>query len=234
MCIRDSHRLLTEKYYTYSGILQYLADYDDMISALGTQTLEMSSSYEYNTYGLLTKSTVTAAGESESFITTTTYNVSSGSKIFGSIKTTIDSLGKTTRYFYDTNNGRLLANIQPDGKGTCYTYDSMGNLTFVQPAAYYSTYWDKINNSAFVEYTYNDQNLLESITTDGTEYNFTYNVFGNTVSASVGSTTIATQTYNSYNGKVNKVSYSDGTTVTYNYDKQGRVCLLYTSPSPRD
>ncbi len=217
------HRLLTEKYYTYSGILQYLADYDDMISALGTQTLEMSSSYEYNTYGLRTKSTVTAAGESESFITTTTYNVSSGSKIFGSIKTTIDSLGKTTRYFYDTNNGRLLANIQPDGKGTCYTYDSMGNLTFVQPAAYYSTYWDKINNSAFVEYTYNDQNLLESITTDGTEYNFTYNVFGNTVSASVGSTTIATQTYNSYNGKVNKVSYSDGTTVTYNYDKQGRV-----------
>lgn len=222
----DSYnRLLTEKYYTYDGYLPYLAEYSKMIEALGTQTLKMSSSYIYNTYGLLTKSTVTSPQESERFITQTAYNVDAGSKIFGSIKTTTDTLGKITRYFYDSTNGRLLANIQPDNKGTCYAYDNLGNLILVQPATYSST-WSSISNSANVSYDYNELNQLEKIISNGTEYSFTYNEFGAKDSVSIGETTIVSQTYNDNNGKIESVTYANGTTIEYTYDLLSRVTKM--------
>ena len=219
----DSYnRLLTEKYYTYSGYLPYLAEYSKIIEALGTPTLKMSSSYLYNSYGLLTRSTVTSPQESETFITQTAYNVDAGSKIFGSIKTTTDTLGKVTRYFYDSTNGRLLANIQPDNKGTCYTYDALGNLTAVQPATYSSS-WSKVSGSANVTYEYNELNQLNSISTNGTEYTFTYNEFGAKESVSLGGNTIVSQTYNDNNGKIESVTYANGTIINYYYDALARI-----------
>lgn len=220
----DSYnRLLTEKYYTYSGYLPYLAEYTKMIEALGTQTLKMSSSYVYNTYGLLTKSTVTSPQESETFVTQTDYNVNAGSKIFGSIKTTTDSLGKITRYFYNTTNGRLLANIQPDNTGTCYSYDALGNLTAVLPATYSSSTWSDVSGSSSVSYDYNDLNQLEKISTNGTEYTFTYNEFGAKESVSIGGNTIVSQTYNDNNGKIESVTYANGTIINYYYDALARI-----------
>ena len=215
--------LKSEKYYTYSGQLLYLADYAPLILALGNHTLEMESSYQYNDYGLLTQSKVKSPREDEEFITQTTYNVDAGSRIFGSIKTTIDSLSETVMYFYDEANGRLLANIQPDGNGTCYSYDAMGNLTMVQPSVYSSNEWSAISNSVSVEYSYNSLNQLESISANGTEYNFTYDVFGNKTSVAVGGTSIVSQTYNPGNGKINSVTYSNGTVISYLYDKLDRV-----------
>ena len=206
--------LKSEKYYTYSGQLLYLADYAPLILALGTHTLEMESSYQYNDYGLLTQSKVKSPQEDEEFITQTTYNVDAGSRIFGSIKTTIDSLSETVMYFYDETNGRFLANIQPDGNGTCYSYDAIGNLTMVQPSVYSSNEWIALSNSISVEYSYNSLNQLESISANGTEYNFTYDVFGNKTSAAVGGTSIVSQTYNPGNGKINSVTYSNGTVIS--------------------
>ena len=218
-----SGRLLTEKYYTYAGYFAYLAEYSDLIQYLGQQTLKMQATYEYTNYGLLKKSTIYSSEENEVFITQTSYNDSQGSKIFGSIQTTTDSLGKVTRYFYDSNNGRLLANIQPDNTGTSYSYDAVGNLTLVQPATYSAGSWSGVSNSANVVYEYNELNQLTSINTEGTEYSFTYNNFGAKNSVAIGGTTIVSQTYNDYNGKISKVTYANGTVVNYFYDELARV-----------
>ena len=223
----DCHRLLTENYYTFSGYLAYKsATYDSLISTLGELTLEMSSSYVYNEYGLLTQSTVTSPEEDKPFITISSYNVTEESKIFGSLNSTLDTLGKITKYFYDENNGRLLANIQPDNTGTCYTYDFIGNLILVQPATYASSVWNATTNSAHVSYDYNNLNQVETIRTNGTEYTFSYNSFGNKDAVEIGDTTIISQTYNSYNGKINSVVYANGTTISYAYDQLGRIKTL--------
>ena len=220
----DSYnRLLTEEYYTYDGTLRYWDDYDSLIDALGTQTKKMSSAYVYNSYGLLTKSTVTSPQESETFVTQTAYNVDAGSKIFGSIKTTTDSLGKITRYFYNTTNGRLIANIQPDNTGTCYSYDALGNLTSVLPATYSSSTWSDVSGSSSISYDYNNLNQLEKISTNGTEYSFTYNEFGAKDSVSIGEDIIVSQTYNDYNGKISSVTYANGTIINYYYDALARI-----------
>ena len=218
----SNNRLLTEKYYTYSGYLAYLAEYSRMIQLLGTQTLKMSSEYQYNSYGLLTQSVITSPQESESFVTKTAYNVSTNSKIFGSIATTTDSLGRSTNYIYDTKNGRLLANIQPNGIGTCYSYDAIGNLILVQPALYTGVSIPT-TGSAKVVYEYNNLNQLGVVRTNGTEYSFSYNEFGAKNSVSIGDTNIISQTYNSNNGKISSVSYANGTVINYYYDSLARV-----------
>ena len=218
----DSDRLIKEDYYTYSGYLYYLAEYEQMIAGLGEQTPKMSSSYVYNTYGLLKKSTVTSPQEDKVFINNTSYNITAGSKIFGSINTTTDTLGKVTRYFYDSTNGRLLANIQHDNKGTCYSYDSVGNLISVFPATYSST-WSRVTGSASVSYDYNDLNQLEKISTNGTDYTFTYNEFGAKDSVSIGGDNIVSQTYNDHNGKINSVTYANGTVINYYYDSLAKI-----------
>ncbi len=219
----DCHRVAKEEHYAYDGNLYYLATYDNMIDGLGNSTLEMSAEYEYDSFGLLKKSIVKSPNESKQFITQTSYNTDAGSRIFGSIDTTTDSLGKVTRYFYSENNGRLLANIQPDGNGTCYSYDSLGNIYLVLPATYSSNTWNRDTGSASVMYTYNALNQLESVRTTATQYNFTYNVFGAKDSVAIGDTTIVSQTYNNYNGKIKSVTYANGCTINYTYDELDRV-----------
>ena len=74
-----------------------------------------------------------------------------------------------------------------------------------------------------MNYTYNESNLLESITTGSTTYNFTYNVFGNADTVSVGEAELASYEYNAHNGKLNKVHYGNGFSVRYVYDKLDNV-----------
>ena len=48
---------------------------------------------------------------------------------FGAVLTSTDSLGVTTRNFYDVTKGRLLASVNENtGEGLAYTYDSIGNV----------------------------------------------------------------------------------------------------------
>ena len=64
---------------------------------------------------------------------------------------------------------------------------------------------------------------LQSITTDSTVYNFTYDMFGNTTEVNAGNNTLASYTYNPYNGKLNTLTYGNGTSVKYLYDAIDRV-----------
>ena len=152
----------------------------------------------------------------------TTYNTTSGSPYFGAVTMTEDSLGKQTRYFYNAD-GRLRAVIYPDSTGVTYTYDAKGNTESVLPAKYTSGSASAVTSSASVSYDYDAANRLSKITTESTEYRFEYNSFGSTTKISAGSNTLASYTYNSYNGKLNTLTYGNGDGVKYTYDELDRV-----------
>ena len=178
-------------------------------------------SYTYNNAGLLVQTIISDIDSGESYIeTSSTYNTG---HIYGTVKTETDSLGKTTEYFYDESNGRLNAVLYPEGNGVYYEYDEMGNLQLVLPATVSSNSYASVENSASVDYAFDDANRLSSITTDSTVYTFTYDSFGNSTSISAGDYTLASYTYNPNNGKLSTLTYGNGLVVRYSYDVLDRV-----------
>ena len=203
-------------------------------------------SYGYNTYGqqyyVWTYDGSTPPKDTSTF---TYYNTQKGSHIFGTVDYKYDELGRTTRYFYNETNGRLLAVTYPEGNGVCYSYDAIGNLIEVLPAVlltteieheeyneYEGSYtwteylydYDADVNSNFVNYEYDSATQrLSNITTYSTEYKFVYDAFGNTTNISAGDHSLAEYEYNGNNGKLNTLTYGNGLEVRYVYDKLDRI-----------
>ncbi len=228
----------TSKYYPY------LSQNPD---AEITKTPQTKTLYSYNSYGEVIISNTYEATYSSSggivakngskYITSSkTYNISGGSKIFGALASETDSLERTTRYYYDNQNGRLLACINVnDGTGICYSYDTIGNLKTVTPAKFNSlTSYTEITDGESVSYEYNDRNLLESIQTESTTYNIVYDAFGNTDSMSVGNRELANYEYNSNNGKLKKITYGNGFSVRYVYDRIDNLSEVWYTESGSD
>ena len=236
-----SNNLTEEIYCTYVcddgfvGCYHYAAS--DPLSQI-TVTGKYRTTYTYNSYGLLT-ATRTKAGsysatgtftESGAAVTSSsTYEVTAGSKIFGARLTSTDSRGKVTRYFYDTARGLLLAVIQPDGTGMTYTYDDAGNLKTVLPATYSSSTgtYTASSTAESVTYTYDSRLWLTAVATKETTYHFSYNDFGQTLTVGVGSNTLVTNTYNPNGGKLTAVAYTNGFTARYVYNEREQVSEIY-------
>ena len=226
----ENNVLIKEVYSTHGGILVCEADtYEKVLNGLGIIRGQYVTEYSYNSYGLLTK-TETKASESDvkSIVSENTYYVNSNSKIFGALKTNIDSLGKVTSYFYDEKNGRLTAIIEDDETGMYYTYDDIGNLVLVQPAIVDSNGNPvATQNTTDIEYVYDENtNELEHIVANGTTYTFTYDVFGNGESVSIGDTEIIKQVSNANNGKLAYVEYANEIVIAYDYDELGRTSKI--------
>ena len=208
-------------------------DYEQILNAKTFSRLQSVTKYEYDQYGLLVKTEVIKMKyrsgeyiESEKLITENTYYLGSNCKIFGALKTSKDSLGQTTRYIRNENNGRLLAVIDPNNYGLGYTYDDLDRLISVQPVYFDGTSYMNTSSETNVEYVYNDKNQLQGITSNGTTYTFSYDVFGNQNAIFIGENQIISQTNNSNNGKVNKIEYASGTSVLYEYDELERVSKI--------
>ena len=250
--------LSNEKYYSFHrvgsfpGNLLYVYPYDmelienpgkaatqEFQDGIDDQLLKTTINrtyYYYNSYGLLT-STNTSKGDGTTaggtISSSYTYNVSSGSKIFGALLTETDSRGYVTKYFYDANNGNLLAEIDVStGSGYVYTYDEIGRLEKVTPASGNATSYSGVTNAEEVEYTYDDALRLSTITTDSTVYTFTYDGFGNSTSVSAGNNTLATYEYYPNNGKLKKINYGNGFSEEYvygNLEKATEVWYNYSN-----
>jgi len=152
----------------------------------------------------------------------TEYNTDAGSFMFGAVTSETDTRGKITTYFYDNSTGYLSATISPEGYGTAYTYDTLGNIEYVLPAEIATNgYTSEITGD--IQYVYDDANRLEKIKTDTTEYAFSYDNFGNTTGITASGSTLATYVYNSYNGKLNEIDYGNGFKVKYVYDSLDRI-----------
>ena len=250
------NRVTKEEVYTFDGEFWYgnIIDQSGFLKPsldtawtsfeanLGNFTLKYINEYAYNNYGLPTDSIFKSYPDNtlgfdaeenldpdEILTSATTYNLGT-SKHFGSVATETDSLGRTTRYFYDENSGRLTAIINPDeSSGTAYEYDSFGRLDTVRPATYSSSSASAQIDAESVEYTYSG-GLLSSIRTESTDYILSYDVFGNNTEIKAGNYELASYTYNSNNGKLSSVTYGNGFKVSYTYDALDRVeTVLYNN-----
>ena len=233
-----NNSLFNETYYTFHrigsfpGNLLYVYPYDTelienpekisnenfrlAIESQITMTMVNRTTYFYNEYGLVMS--VSSCDNSSNYINSNYTYDTSGSKIFGAMLTETDSRGYVTKYFYNTSNGNLLAEIDVStGSGYVYTYDEIGRLEKVTPASGNASSYSGVANAEEVEYTYDSAHRLSSITTDSTVYTFTYDGFGNSTSVSAGNNTLATYEYNQNNGKLNKINYGNGFSEEYVY-----------------
>ena len=154
----------------------------------------------------------------------TTYNLTTGSALFGRVLSAADTSGYTTSYTYGPN-GQLLYEKYHDGSGLYYMYDALGRMTNVYPLTYSPSvnayYADTAGEKAV--YTYNSNRQMESVTTASTVYTFTYDDFGNVTAVYADGNLLATYTYGSNNGKLTTLTYGSGKTMHYSYDALDRV-----------
>ena len=176
-----------------------------------TQTL----TYDYDVYGNVISNTLEASGTTEQFYSSATYT-DNGNFLASST----DSLGGTTSYGYDSVT-KLLKYIQDaNNNRTAYSYDNRDRVTTVYLDADKDETADTTESS--VAYLY-ASGRLSGINTATTAYTITYDTFGNMVSVSAGGNVLATYTYASGNGKLQKLTYGNGEYEEYSYDTLDRL-----------
>jgi len=214
-------RTYTVYSYNAYGLLEATTTYAVNLPVKGIK----NGNYELRIYNgdAPTPCNVLGIGTANNIYTTTTatYETAASSPFFGRVNTETSYLG-TTQYFYNSTNGRLLATISPKGEGLYYEYDDIGNVTMVYPATVSGDSYNYTQNGA-VEYEYSEHNRLEKITTASSEYNFTYDIFGNSTEIKLGSDVLASYTYNANNGKLDTLTYGNGAQVKYVYDALDRI-----------
>ena len=225
----DGITLVREIYYKFNrqgsfpGNLLYEYPYgEDNIEDKIYKTKINQTQYTYTAQGL-TKSIKTygATASTSGIISSSyTYVETEGSKIFGALLTETNSLGNTTKYFYDNSNGDLLAQIDiASGSGYVYDYNEYGFLEGVIPATGNETSYSGVINAESVSYEYDSNTKrLTKIITDSTDYSFSYDSFGNSTGVTAGNNSLATYEYYGNNGKLNKINYGNGFSEEYVYD----------------
>ena len=176
-------------------------------------TTEKNVVYEftYDEYGNNTSVSIT--NDSETITSTADYSEDGNRLEF-----TTDALGQITTYGYnpDTN---VLDWVQYPGDTpetrTEYTYDAM-----------YRTATEVLETDTGLKlsahYTYNND-LLMSIKTASTTYNFTYGNFALRGSVAVGDKILASYSYQDGTNWLERLDYGNDDYVEYTYDDQGRV-----------
>lgn len=211
--------------------LSYPYEYADAHNLI-TTVPKTTTDYNYNRYGLATSTEIyngtNYTNSTQRVRSSYTYEMSS-TRNFGALTSETDELGITTQYFYDTSTGNLLASLNTNKRtGICYTYDVMGNIATVNPATYVTNGVYQAGTGG-VSYTYDTTNLLQSITTQSTTYEFAYDNFGNAESVDVGANEIVRYEYNSNNGKLNTIYYANGFSVEYEYDEFDNISKVWYS-----
>ena len=216
--------------YTYSGA--------NLISQVtkGNGTFTYTYDSRHNVTG------VTNAGLSMSLVYNAKGNATSSTLTGGSLH-----MGSSATY---TNNGNLVA-TQKDTRGneTSYTYGNNISKQLGQPTAVtdpnnvtvntsYNAQNGRVTGSSMtgvsLGYTYGSGRLTAMTRTVGSvgqTYNMGYNGFGQLTSVKVGTRSLASYTYNSNNGPLNKLTYGNGNTVGYAYDNLERVTNVYYNGS---
>ena len=128
-----------------------------------------------------------------------TYNYNSTTGYLDSVKD--NDTGAQINYTYDENRGQLIGVSQTDS----YTDITAQN-----------------------NYTYDESGkLLTKINHSNTDYIIDYDKFYNTTENKVGSQVLTAFDYGTNNNILQKVTYGNGQTVNYNYDKYGNVKELF-------
>ena len=174
----------------------------------------ITQSMGYDSVGNVAATTLSGSG-GKTIGTSATYD-SSGNRL----ASVTDATGASVTYAYGNAvaemTGLPTSVTAPNGTVTLSTYDENYRVTETG-----------IANTANLQYTYSNGNLSSVKRTDSSNdtqtYGFTYDSFGNMLSASVGSRTLAEYTYNSGNGLLASQRYGNGDVVRFTYDDLGRT-----------
>ena len=201
------------------------------------ETAICTTTHTVNDYGLETATTVQSPG-AKPLTSSTSYATTPGSKIFGKCLSQTNTDGITTYYVYDTTTG-LLTYTKCNNEGLYYQYDEMQRVTSIYPLDYILISSEYLPESGAEQalYSYDAQGRVQNITTATTTYTYEYDDFGNTKSIRVGDDLLVSYTYALNNGKLEKMTYANGTTVTYYYDSLDRiakVCYNENEPSEQE
>ena len=174
----------------------------------------ITQSMGYDSVGNVAATTLSGSG-GKTIGTSATYD-STGNRL----ASVTDATGASVTYAYGNAvaemTGLPTSVTAPNGTVTLSTYDENYRVTETG-----------IANTANLQYTYSSGNLSSVQRTDSSNdtqtYSFTYDSFGNMLSASVGSRTLAEYTYNSGNGLLASQEYGNGDVVEFTYDNLGRT-----------
>ena len=121
-----------------------------------------------------------------------------------------DENGNTTKYTYDAN-GNKSSITNGNNVKTSYTYDSSDNATSIT------------TGGASNKYDYDYQGNVDSISHNNFSFKFNYNEYNKLLSTYVGDSQIVSNIYSPYNGNLLKVSYANGSVISYTYDEYNNV-----------
>ncbi len=145
------------------------------------------------------------------------------------LSSSTDTLGNTTNYEYDINNGTLLKVSDTYDIGVNYSYNALLELASVSQyvgCVGEDGKWQSqlIGNS----FGYSDDKLTSITAENGVEYSLEYDAFGNQKSVNVGSQTLSSYSYGTgkNNDRVSSVTYGNGQIVRYSYDADGNVTAI--------
>ena len=202
--------------------------YDTKHNLTSAKNAVVKESYDVDDYGNTTSSSLTHYSGSGSPIRSSTTYTNNGNLV--STRTNARGLVTTNSYSGSTSLmfGTPTSVTDPTGTTVVSVYRNDGLVT--------SSY---IASKVSLVRTYNSKNQLTQIDRgaylpDGTtklqqQYNFEYDVFGNTTKNKVGTQSLGTYTYDARNGLLNRMTYGNGAYVGYAYDTLGRKTHTTTS-----
>ena len=131
---------------------------------------------------------------------------------------TTDTAGRKTYYDYDADTNVLNSVKNPEdteATRTEYTYDTMNRIDTVNANV-------NTGGQLSADYGYNGD-LLTSVQTPTTAYNFVHGNFGLTSQVRTGTGALATYSYTAKNNFLDTLEYANGDSVEYTYSKYGQV-----------
>ena len=112
--------------------------------------------------------------------------------------------------------GTPTSTTDPKGIVTTTDYDTFGRVTK-----------NRLAGTSEVGYTYHDGNLTETVRTDNAgstqSYQMAYDLWGNRIALHIGNKAISTQEYANGNGLLKNEGYTNGLSISYQYDILDRV-----------
>ena len=228
-----------EQNYTYSGadLISHVTggngtftyEYDNKHNVTKATNDGLSMSVTYDAKGNTTSTALTGTASNNWIASLASYD-STGNRLVSQI----DARGKTTTYSYDTNISKQTGQPTAVTDANNVTVNSIYNPSNGRAIAVGTL------NDVYLSYTYTDGRLSAlqrsgyipgSSTEQRQTYNITYNGFGSMTGVSVGTRNLAAYTYGSANGLLQEMSYGNGASVSYDYDKLERISNVYYNNS---
>lgn len=232
-----------EQNYTYSGadLISHATggngtfdyEYDNKHNVTKATNDGLSMSVTYDAKGNTTSTALTGTASNNWIASLASYD-STGNRLASQM----DARGKTTTYSYDTNISKQTGQPTAVTDANGVTVNSIYNPSNGRAIAVGAL------SDVYLSYTYTDGRLSAlqrsgyipgSSTEQRQTYNITYNGFGSMTGVSVGTRNLAAYTYGSANGLLQEMSYGNGASVSYDYDKLERISNVYynnsTSPA---